>query len=345
MRLEVETFCGCASSRTGAHICGWFNFMFNSIYIALQVHALAKIKNISDQVFHTTSYHWGDNMFECNVTQIQELIGSHKISKEEQTNLCGGVDRDLLLHIENVIVPQFYWSTLIPCSVLVVSIFWLVNIESKNARLVRALCWTFVASIGIQLILEFAFLAYVHGELLGKLDCDVHMQDKDVHEMCTSSQGLPWSLWFIFVIYALCNGYFIPVILYYTRQRVQYLQDREDDLVSHASGIFLDSNPVTFKNEHVSDYSDVDTTDAGSERSERLAEIKNRKGSFRIEDDPFGDHFRASLEDIRSGTRMTTPRTPNMSRYSSRNSHEAIKEQPDLEAISASSFSNETPKS
>ena len=150
---------------------------------------------------------------------------------------------------------------------------------------------------------------------MGKLDCTTgpHIIDENSQNLCQSSQGLPWSLWFTFVLYAICNGYFIPVILYYTRQRVQYLNDREDDLVSHASGIFLDSNPVNFKNDHISEgYSDGDmsTDGANSERSERLAEVKNRKSSFRIEDDPFGDHFRASLEDIRSGTRMTAPRTP-----------------------------------
>lgn len=346
MRLEVETFLGCASSRTGAHVCGWFNFLFNSIYIALQVHALAKIKNISDRVFQTSEFYWNEEELEDDCKKTMERLLDKKLPNEK---CIGEVDRDALIHIENVIVPQFYWSTLIPCSVLVIAIFWLTNIESKNARLVRALCWTFVAAIGLQLLLEFAFLAYVHGELMGKLDCTSgpHIIDENSQNLCKSTQGLPWSLWFTFVIYAICNGYFIPVILYYTRQRVQYLNDREDDLVSHASGIFLDSNPVNFKNDHISEgYSDGDmsTDGAGSERSERLAEVKNRKSSFRIEDDPFGDNFRASLEDIRSGTRVTAPRTPNMSRYSSRNSHEAIKEQPDLEAISASSFSNETPK-
>lgn len=180
-KLEVETFCGCASSRTGAHICGWFNFLFNSVYIALQVHALANIKNVSDRVFQTSQYYWNEEDWAADCGKVVNQLGI-SVSMPSKKSACD-VDRDKLVHIENVIVPQFYWSTLIPCSVLVVSIFWLTNIESKNARLVRALCWTFVAAIGIQLVLEFSFLAYVHGELSGKLDCELHVIDEETHNM------------------------------------------------------------------------------------------------------------------------------------------------------------------
>ena len=131
--------------------------------------------------------------------------------------------------------------------------------------------------------------------------------------------------------------------MYYTRQRVDYLRDREDDLVSHASGIFFDSNGF---NKHVTSTTGTDVSDReshtsmdnDSEPGTSVTKRKQRK-SVAIEDDPFGDNFRASLEDIRAGTRSNNPRTPNMSRFSSKTSHDTILEKPDMEAASASSFS------
>jgi len=199
-----------------------------------------------------------------------------------------------------------------------------------------------VVAIGMQLIVQFTFMAYVDGQLRG-MNCDRLKDGSRIEALCEGSQGLPWYIWFIFVVYALSDGYFIPLILYYTRQRVDYLRDREDDLVSHASGIFFDSNGF---NKHATsttgtDVSDRDShtsMDNDSEPGTSVTKRKQRK-SVAIEDDPFGDNFRASLEDIRAGTRSNNPRTPNMSRFSSKTSHDTILEKPDMEAASASSFS------
>ena len=81
LRLEVETFCGCATSKTGAHICGWFNFFFNAIFIALQVHILAGVKNIADAV--RKSLPGGDQWH-------PELVTDHMAAKI--LNLTNGVN-------------------------------------------------------------------------------------------------------------------------------------------------------------------------------------------------------------------------------------------------------------
>lgn len=357
MKLEyqVENFCGIATAKTGAHIAGWFNFIFNSLYISLQVSKLAKIKNLADLAFHRRNHHWTtyDNIYERD---CRDKYGPDS-ALPNNTNLNGCIDtitknienmKSEIKYIESDIVPTFYWSTLVPFFVLILSIFWLTQLESKNARLVRALCWTLVTAVFIQLFIQMVFLIFVHVNLKNHINCGTDLASATApFELnlttltltCENMRGIPWQLWFIYVVYLLCNLYLMPLILHYTKERIQWLNHREDDLVSHASGIFFeDANPNQNTSTLTSDGESVVTTETALDRNKN--DVKNRKSSFRIEDDPFGDNFRASLEDIRTGTRMTTPRTPNMSRYSSRNSHEAIKEHPDLEAVSASSFSN-----
>ena len=358
---QPQNFCGIATAKTGAHITGWFNFSFNAIYIALQVKKLAQIKNLADVAFHRRQHHWNtyDYTKDCLLTRE---------TKNEQQECIKLMERQLdemkseIRYVEDEIVPAFYWSTLVPFFVLILSVFWLTQLESKSGRLVRAVCWTFVTAVVIQLFIQLTFLIYIHVALKKHIDCKENLNTASAFEVsqknfdknklnCSNMRGIPWQLWFIFIFYAVCNSYFIPLILNYTRERIQWLNGREDDLISHASGIFFEDTTTNTngKNQnsnfgsngadHSGDGQNSITSDAALDRMTR-GDIKNRKSSFRIEDDPFGDNFRASLEDIRTGTRMTTPKTPNMSRYSSRNSHDAIKEQPDLEAVSASSFSN-----
>lgn len=364
---QVDTFCNIASARTGAHICGWFNFSFNALYIALQVKKLAQIKNLADVAFHRRQHHW--NTYDYSKDCLKQFTDTLEIQNCQKSLLENLEDmKDEIQYIETDIVPAFYWSTLVPFFVLLLAIFWLTQLESKNARLVRAICWTFVTAVTVQLFIQIVFLIFIHSALRNHIDCGSGLATatrfgsntpekiEKYALQCKNMRSIPWQLWFTYIIYAGCNFYLMPLILNYTRERITWLNGREDDLVSHASGIFFEDNTNGMGGSQGSggqdnrtsnlpgarNYSEDESSVTSETALDRMGrgEIKNRKSSFRIEDDPFGDNFRASLEDIRTGTRSHAPRTPNLSRYSSRNSHDAIKEQPDLEAASASSFSN-----
>ena len=67
--------------------------------------------------------------------------------------------------IENDIMPQFYWSSAIPLLVLVVSIGWLTAVEGGSSRFMKAMGYSFVSSVVIQIVLQFAFIGHFHGQL------------------------------------------------------------------------------------------------------------------------------------------------------------------------------------
>lgn len=186
--------------------------------------------------------------------------------------------------IQNDLMPQWYWSTAIPLVVLIVSIAWLTAVESGSLRLMRAIGHCFISAVLFQVIIQFAFIAHFHGKYTSLMN---RMDEPTTDRL--HGKGIHWSIWVVFIVYAIFNVYAIPIIITYMTKR------------SHNEHSILTDNMEKDEPKYPNSYN-------------RMG-VRNR--SFRIEDDPMGDNFRQSLEDIRVGVRETVPKTPALSRVTS----------------------------
>lgn len=327
---QLSSFCCFFSVRSGANFVGWFNFLLNALYIGSCVKSLASVRDAIDiyedrlesdyiQYVYPALHKLKDIAGKCtddrklyqamtstmftNKNDWREFLAKH----ESILSQCPILEYNYTLiealdYIENSLMPQFYWSTSIPFLVLILAIFWLTVVETTSSiRLMKSTAYSFIAAIVIQIILQFAFIAHFHGKF------KILFQKRVGHDQTGAPKlvlgdGIHWTLWFTFIIYSFFNVYAIPVIVTHVNNFERQLMDERI--------LQQESKPTGDPEEFAVSYNRMGA----------------RNRSFRIEDDPMGDNFRQSLEDIRVGFRDTQPKTPSLSRVTSL-TDEPIKEE------------------
>lgn len=327
---QLSTFCCFFSIRSGANFVGWFNFLLNALYIGSCVKSLASVRDaidiyedrldsdyinyvypalhkLKDMAHSCTS---DKKLYEAMTSTLftnkddwrQFLLKHETILKKCPILEYNYTLVEALSYIEESLMPQFYWSISIPFLVLILAIFWLTVVETTSSiRLMKSTAYSFIAAIVIQIILQFAFIANFHGKFKILFQKNVGRDPTGAPKLVLGD-GIDWTVWFIFVIYSLFNVYAIPVIVTHVNNFERQLKDER--ILQQES--------------------------KQSDDPEEFAVSYNRMGSrnrsFRIEDDPMGDNFRQSLEDIRVGFRDSAPKTPSLSRVTSL-TDEPIKEE------------------
>jgi len=70
-------FCFCCSVRTGASVIGWFNFIFNSLYVATLLFALARMKEeIEPEIEFYYEARSNISMIQLNAQENSEIISN-----------------------------------------------------------------------------------------------------------------------------------------------------------------------------------------------------------------------------------------------------------------------------
>jgi len=329
---QLRSFCCFFSIKSGANIVGWFNFVANALYIGACVKSLASVRDALDVYNEQLNLDYVEHIlpwmhFNRNLESgLQSGCAKHKntftqmtatefldknewreflLKHQDVLRECPITEMNLTMaealdYIENTMMPQFYWSTLVPFVVLIFSIAWLTLVESNvTFRLVKASAYSFIAAIIMQIVIQFALISHFHGRFKFLLQ---KREWKSNNVKLKPGDGIHWSVWFIFIVYTCFNIYAIPVIVTYVNQVAKSVLDERMLSDSGKSSGDSPEFSVTY---------------------DRSA-VRNR--SFRIEDDPMGDNFRQSLEDIRVGFRTEPPKTPALSRVTSL-TDEPIKEE------------------
>lgn len=313
---QLATFCCFFTIRSGANFVGWFNFVFNALYIGSCVKSLASVRDAMDvyaqrldadyikytyPAFHQLKYDADTctkdkQLFNELTTQVfsnrdewrEFLLKHEKILRNCNIAAKNHTFAETLNYIETGLMPQLYWSVSIPFLVLVIAIGWLTVVESTSSfRMLKAFAYMFVSAIVIQIIAQTYFISFFHGKLKWLIQKRLVDHDQDI---IASGNGIHWTVWFVFIIYSVFNCYAIPVI-------VTHVNNFEKTVLE-------DKRILTYEAKPNADASELSRGGA-------------RNRSFRIEDDPMGDNFRQSLEDIRVGYRDAAPRTPALSRVTS----------------------------
>lgn len=230
-----STFCCFFSIRTGASVIGWFNFLFNSIYVGMVVFALARIKNqihtkkmsfqnkdvpfssvpsnasnsVEIRTFETIKFEDFKCTFQvdervdnsCTCDNLLELLTNSSITCFDKT-----VNKQKcfceLDYVSKVPIPYLYWSLSIPAIIIISSTMWLSVAESGNYYYMRCIGFFFCVFIPFQLMAELSFLLFLNIS-------------------ATSISLLPLHpiVWIVYSVYAILNIYFVPIIWDYIKLR------------------------------------------------------------------------------------------------------------------------------